>query len=125
MELVSRLWPNVERALHWIDHYGDRDGDGFVEYARRSDRGLVQQGWKDSTDSVFHQNGSLAEPPIALCEVQAYVFAAKRWIAELARLRGDNATAIRLEQEAQTLRKKFWDAFWCPDLNMWHIAFLE
>ena len=122
MELVSRLWPNVERALHWIDHYGDRDGDGFVEYARRSDRGLVQQGWKDSTDSVFHQNGSLAEPPIALCEVQAYVFAAKRWIAELARLRGDNATAIRLEQEAQTLRKKFWDAFWCPDLNMYALA---
>jgi len=122
MNLVSDLWPNVERALHWIDHYGDRDGDGFVEYARRSDQGLVQQGWKDSTDSVFHQDGSLAEPPIALCEVQAYVFAAKRWIAELARLRGDAAMATRLDEEARSLRERFWAAFWCPDLNMYALA---
>lgn len=122
MELISDLWPNVERALNWIDHYGDRDGDGFVEYARRSDHGLVQQGWKDSTDSVFHQDGTLAEPPIALCEVQAYVFAAKRWVAELARLRGDAATASRLEGEARALREKFWEAFWCPDLNLYALA---
>ena len=79
-----RLWPHVERALEWIDRYGDRDGDGFVEYARRSPTGLVQQGWKDSQDSVFHADGTLADAPIALCEVQAYVYAAqegarRRW----------------------------------------------
>jgi len=122
LDLVSRLWPNVERALRWIDEYGDRDGDGFVEYARRSDHGLVQQGWKDSTDSVFHQDGTLAEPPIALCEVQGYVYAAKSGIAELARLRGDSATALRLKQEADQLQKRFWSAFWCPDIETYALA---
>ena len=67
--------PDVQRALDWIERYGDVDGDGFVEYARRTAHGLVQQGWKDSHDSVFHADGTLAEAPIALCEVQAYVYA--------------------------------------------------
>jgi len=122
LKLVSRLWRNVERALQWIDQYGDRDSDGFVEYARRSDHGLVQQGWRDSTDSVFHQDGKLAEPPIALCEVQGYVYAAKRGIAELARLRGDSATALRLKEEAEQLQKRFWSAFWCPDIETYALA---
>ena len=85
LAFVHELWPNIERALRWIDEYGDVDGDGFVEYARRSDRGLVQQGWKDSNDSVFHADGEIAEAPIALCEVQGYVYAAKVGIANLAR----------------------------------------
>src|SRR5262245_41261915 len=76
-EFLIRLWPHVVRALAWIDECGDRDGDGFVEYARHSPTGLVHQGWKDSQDSVFHADGSLAEPPIALCEVQAYVYDAR------------------------------------------------
>ena len=74
---AEKLWPNVEQAMRWIDGDGDPDGDGFVEYQRMSDTGLVQQGWKDSTDSVFHRDGSFAEGPIALCEVQAYVYAAR------------------------------------------------
>src|SRR5207245_5948478 len=75
LAFVQLLWPNVEAALGWIDHYGDRDGDGFVEYQRRSPEGLLHQGWKDSDDAVFHADGSLAQGPIALCEVQGYVYA--------------------------------------------------
>ncbi|HEY9027146.1 MAG TPA: glycogen debranching N-terminal domain-containing protein, partial [Burkholderiaceae bacterium] len=75
LALVRELWPNFERALAWIDQHGDLDGDGFVEYARRTDRGLSNQGWKDSHDAVFHADGRMATAPIALCEVQGYVYA--------------------------------------------------
>ena len=75
---VESLWPHIEAALGWIDKYGDRDGDGFIEYHRQSPDGLVHQGWKDSDDAVFHADGTLAEGPIALCEVQGYVYAAWR-----------------------------------------------
>ena len=78
MGLIEELWPNIEAALTWIDRYGDRDGDGFVEYGRRNQDGLVNQGWKDSHDSVFHADGAMAEGPIALVEVQGYVYAARR-----------------------------------------------
>ena len=80
-ETMSEIWPNIEAALRWIDEYGDRDGDGFVEYYRETDSGLANQGWKDSYDAIFHADGALAEGPIALCEVQGYVYAAKRSIA--------------------------------------------
>src|SRR5690606_38383974 len=90
-DLIAGLWPSIERALHWIDEYGDADGDGFVEYARRSHTGLVSQGWKDSFDSIFHADGSLAEGPIALCEVQAYVYGARRAAAALASALGDRS----------------------------------
>ena len=83
-ELIRAIWPNIQRALSWIDTYGDLDGDGFVEYTHRSSTGLLNQGWKDSSDSVFHADGSLAEGPIALCEVQGYVYEAKRTGAALA-----------------------------------------
>ena len=83
-ELMHSIWQNIQLALDWLDNFGDRDGDGFVEYARVSSNGLVQQGWKDSHDSVFHADGSLAAGPIALCEVQAYVYAAKRGIGAVA-----------------------------------------
>src|SRR5204863_3190404 len=82
--LIQAVWPNLELALHWIDDYGDRDCDGFVEYARHTEKGLIHQGWKDSHDAVFHADGRLAEGPIALCEVQGYVYAAKRAAATLA-----------------------------------------
>ncbi|MGH9434520.1 MAG: amylo-alpha-1,6-glucosidase, partial [Terriglobia bacterium] len=68
-DFIKRIWPNIELALHWVDEYGDSDGDGFVEYSRQSSTGLEQQGWKDSRDSVFHADGALAEGPVALCEV--------------------------------------------------------
>ena len=119
---LAKIWPNIQSALLWIDKYGDVDGDGFVEYTRRSAQGLIQQGWKDSSDSVFHANGQLAEPPIALCEVQAYVYAAKRSAALLAREFGDIGQAERLCLAADSLRQKFEDAFWCEALGMYALA---
>jgi glycogen debranching enzyme len=120
--LVARLWPNLERALAWIDNYGDLDGDGFVEYARRGSRGLVQQGWKDSNDSVFHEDGSMAEAPIALCEVQGYVYAAKIAAARLADMLGDSLRGGELQQQAEKLRARFDAAFWCPELSLYALA---
>jgi len=119
---VEAIWPNIERALGWIDRYGDIDGDGFVEYHLHSATGLVQQGWKDSDDSVFHQDGSSAAGPIALCEVQGYVYDAKRTAARLARLFGESSRADEWEQQAETLKQRFNQAFWCEDLSTYVIA---
>jgi len=119
---VEQLWPHIERALEWIDKYGDVDGDGFVEYARHSTRGLTQQGWKDSGDSVFHADGELAEPPIALCEVQGYVYAAKLAAARLSAALGDRNRCSALQEEAERLRLKFDEAFWCPELATYALA---
>ncbi len=121
-ETLSEIWPNVEAALQWIDKYGDRDGDGFVEYYRETDSGLVNQGWKDSYDSIFHADGALAQGPIALCEVQGYVFAAKRSIAPVAARLGLNQLAARLAREADELRQRFENAFWCPDIGTYALA---
>jgi glycogen debranching enzyme len=93
---AQSLWPHIEGALHWIDHFGDRDGDGFVEYERRSTEGLLHQGWKDSDDAIFHADGSPAQGPIALCEVQGYVYAARRAAAELAAVLGHTQRATEL-----------------------------
>ncbi len=122
LPLVRALWPHIEAALEWMDAYGDRDADGFVEYARVSEKGLVQQGWKDSQDSVFHADGRLADPPIALCEVQAYVYAAKRNAAELARALGLDERAERLAAQAADLRQRFERAFWSEDLGAYVLA---
>ena len=119
---LSRLWPNIERALEWIDRYGDRDGDGFVEYARRSASGLIQQGWKDSHDSIFHADGSLAAPPIALCEVQAYVYDARVRAAGMAAALGHDRHADRLRQQAERLRAAFEERFWCDPESTYAIA---
>ncbi|MGQ9367275.1 amylo-alpha-1,6-glucosidase [Azospirillum sp. ST 5-10] len=121
-EAIRSIWPNVKAALAWIDRYGDRDGDGFVEYGRRTDEGLANQGWKDSHDSVSHANGSMAQGPIALCEVQAYVYAAKRAGAALARRAGEDALGDRFERSAEELRVRFEAAFWCEDLGTYAIA---
>ena len=119
---IAQIWPNIERALQWIDHAGDLDGDGFVEYSRRSKDGLVHQGWKDSQDAVFHADGRSAEGPIALCEVQGYVFAAKRGAAQLALLLGHTDQASRLLKEAARLRAQFERSFWCNDLSSYALA---
>jgi glycogen debranching enzyme len=113
--LVERLWPNALAALEWIDHWGDRDGDGFVEYERRAESGLRNQGWKDSSDSIRWLDGSLAETPIALAEVQGYVFDAKQRMARLARHRGDARLAERLEGEAAALQVRFAERFRLSD----------
>jgi len=119
---IRALWPHIEAALHWIDHYGDRDGDGFVEYYRESDNGLSNQGWKDSYDSIFHADGGLATGPIALCEVQAYVYAAKEGAALMARILGDHARADALGDSAYELRRRFESAFWCEDIGAYALA---
>ncbi len=121
-DLVERLWPHALAALEWIDHHGDLDGDGFVEYERRSERGLANQGWKDSADAIRHVDGSLAQGPIALAEVQGYVFAARRWMARLARHRGDAALAERCEQGATAIADAFDAAFWLPDAGFYAMA---
>jgi glycogen debranching enzyme len=119
---IESLWPTVEGALSWIDRYGDLDGDGFVEYTRRSAHGLTSQGWKDSVDAVFHRDGTLAEGPIALCEVQAYVYAARRNAATLARALGNEDRAAQLERQAGELRDKFECTFWSEQISTYALA---
>ena len=110
-----RLRPALDRALDWIDRYGDADSDGFVEYRRRSPAGLLNQGWKDSEDSIMHADGTPAEGPIALVEVQGYVYLAKLRIADVYASLGEPDRARELRAQAQTLREAFNEAFWMPD----------
>ena len=119
---IRGIWPQLQGALDWIDRDGDGDGDGFVEYFRRSARGLVQQGWKDSQDSVFHADGELAEGPIALCEVQANVYSARQAGVRLARALGDDGVAARLAEQAEALRRRFNESFWCEEIGMYALA---
>jgi glycogen debranching enzyme len=121
-DFVRTLWPHIDAALSWIDQFGDRDGDGFVEYHRKASSGLLHQGWKDSDDAVFHADGSPAEGPIALCEVQAYVFAARRAAASLASALGYLDRAADLTNQAKALQAKFDAAFWCDALSTYVIA---
>jgi glycogen debranching enzyme len=122
LDFINSIWSNLERALDWMDHYGDVDQDGFLEYARHSGKGLIQQGWKDSHDSVFYEDGALAEPPIALCEVQGYAYAAKKGAAELARKRGLGELAERLSRQAALLQERFEEAFWVEELGTYAFA---
>ncbi len=119
---IRALWPNIEAALDWIDRYGDRDGDGFVEYYRVSDNGLTNQGWKDSSDSIMHADGKLASGPIALCEVQAYVYAAKCGAAAMATRLGEEARAAELAKAAEKLRADFEAKFWLEELGTYALA---
>jgi glycogen debranching enzyme len=121
-ESIRALWPNIEAALAWIDGPGDIDGDGFVEYHRMTEQGLANQGWKDSFDAVFHADGSLAEGPIALAEVQGYVYAAKKQAAACARRLGMPERARDLEHAAKRLAEQFNARFWCPELALYALA---
>jgi len=117
-----RLWPHLEAAMEWIEQYGDRDGDGFVEYYRATGQGLQNQGWKDSWDSVFHADGRLAEGPIALCEVQGYVYAARLAMAMIGRRLGHDQVAAAQEKKAETLRVAFEAAYWCEEIGTYALA---
>jgi glycogen debranching enzyme len=121
-QLVEALWPNALACLRWMDEEGDADGDGFIEYERHSRRGLVNQGWKDSADSVRMRDGTLAAAPIALVEVQGYAYAARRGLARLARLRGDVDLAQREEKAAERLREQFEAAFWMEEAGTYALA---
>ena len=124
--LVRDLKAPALAALDWIDKYGDRDGDGFVEYERRTDRGLENQAWKDSGDSQRFHDGTFAEPPIASAEVQGYVFDAKRRVADLAReVWRDRELATRLEREADELRDRFDKAFWIGERGGFYALALD
>jgi glycogen debranching enzyme len=122
LEFMGELWPHVERALEWIDRYGDADGDGFYEYARCTQAGLLHQGWKDSHNAVFHADGTAAQGPIALCEVQGYAYAAKLAAARLADALGHGSRAAALATQGEQLRERFEESFWCEDLGTYALA---
>lgn len=122
LEFIKSIWSNIEAALAWIDKYGDRDGDGFVEYLCGTPTGLRNQGWKDSDDSVFHENGRLATGAIALCEVQGYVYEAKIAAANMAAAMGKAVEAETWLTEADLLRERFQTAYWCEELSTYALA---
>jgi glycogen debranching enzyme len=119
---MQRLWSNIEAALTWMEQHGDRDGDGFLEYGRRNDKGLINQGWKDSYDSVFHADGALAIGPIALVEVQAYAYAALSGAARIAQALGHVARAVTLESRAGALQLALDRAFFDEELGTYILA---
>ena len=121
-KLIHELLPAAYRALEWIASYGDLDGDGFIEYIRRSPRGLANQGWKDSWDANMHRDGTIARPPIALVEVQGYVYDAKYRMSALLRAFGDTVNAERLRREASDLAKRLEKAYWMSSRGFYAMA---
>jgi glycogen debranching enzyme len=122
LSLFRELKQSIERALDWITHYGDETGDGYLQYNSKSTKGLGNQGWKDSGDSIMNANGALAKPPIALVEVQGYVFLAKISLADLYERDGDRDTAEKLRMEADQLRARFERDFWLEDKGVYALA---
>lgn len=122
LETIKSIWPNILAAINWINEYGDLDGDGFVEYKHKAENGLTNQAWKDSFDAVFHATGALADPPLALCEVQGYVYAAKVYAAKLAAKLEENDLALRLSKEAELLKVAFNRDFWDEELECFVLA---
>jgi glycogen debranching enzyme len=122
LETIRNIWENILHALTWIKVYGDMDGDGFVEYQRKAESGLANQGWKDSHDSISHENGDLASFPIALCEVQGYVYDAKLEASYIAQRLGHNEMADQLKKEAADLKQRFNEVFWDEKLGTYILA---
>ena len=125
LNIVNDLEQNIEAALTWINEYGDRDGDLFVEYHQESSKGIANQGWKDSGDSIVHRNGDYAKTPIALSEVQGYVYQAKIGIASIYDALNKEDRATQLRNEAVALKEKFDQEFWMDDVNFYAIALDE
>ncbi|TLM82220.1 amylo-alpha-1,6-glucosidase [Pseudarthrobacter sp. NamE2] len=121
-DIINSLLPHADRALDWIDKYGDRDGDGFVEYLRPNTHGLINQGWKDSWDGINFADGTMAEAPIALCEVQAYVYAAYVGRSLLARWSGDTELENHWAERADQLKTAFNEKFWLPEKGYFAVA---
>jgi glycogen debranching enzyme len=122
LDTMKNIWTNIMAAIDWIDNYGDQDGDGFVEYSHKAEKGLTNQAWKDSFDSVFYENGALADPPLALCEVQGYVYAAKFHAARLMELFDNKEKAMQLSEEANALKIAFNEKFWDEELGCYVLA---
>lgn len=112
IELLSHMETSIRAGLHWLEEYGDRNADGYVDYEKRSNRGLVNQGWKDSEDSLMHSDGTLLQPPITLVEVQAYIYAALAGLAPVFTALGDGETAAELRGKAEALQERFNRDFW-------------
>jgi glycogen debranching enzyme len=119
---IDGIWPHIGAALEWMRTSGDPDHDGFLDYARKTDAGLLNQGWKDSHDSIFHSDGRTADGPIALCEVQGYAYAAWKGAARLATLRGDMRNSEKWAERAGRLRDRFELEYWCEDLDTYALA---
>ncbi len=119
---IDGLLPHADRALDWIEQYGDADGDGFVEYERKTASGLVNQGWKDSWDGINFADGRIAEAPLALAEIQAYCYAAYRARAHFADHAGDNAARRHWTDKAAHLKHRFNETFWLPDRNWFAVG---
>ncbi|MCJ7420529.1 glycogen debranching N-terminal domain-containing protein [Sphingomicrobium astaxanthinifaciens] len=122
LRTIEVIWPNILSAIDWMEEFGDVDGDGFIEYSRAKDSGLSNQGWKDSGDAIFHDDGRLAIGPIALCEVQGYAFAAFKGAAALAEVFGDTDRSTTLRKRAADLRETFEEAFWLDGLGTYALA---
>lgn len=121
-DTVAAIWKNIERALQWITEYGDRDGDGFIEYQQKQDSGLENQGWKDSHDAVSYEDGELAEPPIALCEVQGYVYDAYLQAAYIAESLNKDEQGRIFRRKAKEMKKRFNEVFWDKDMQTFVLA---
>lgn len=119
---LREIWPNIKAAISWINDYGDIDNDGLVEYQKKSEIGLDNQGWKDSFDSVFYKNGELAKLPIALSEVQAYTYDAKIKAAEMAEVLLEKDYAQQMREEAKHLKEKFNRLFWSEENAIFVLA---
>ena len=121
-ETLRRLLPNADRALAWMEDYGDRTGDGYITYEKSSPRGLTNQGWKDSWDGIRYHDGQVAEAPIALCEVQGYAYAAYRARAEIAQRLDQPGIVARCTAKADRLKERFNHDFWMPDLGWFAVG---
>ncbi|WP_143961489.1 amylo-alpha-1,6-glucosidase [Litoribacter populi] len=122
LQTIRSIWTNIKAALDWVDKYGDLDGDGFVEYKHKAKNGLTNQGWKDSYDSIFYEEGELAEPPIALCEVQGYVYAAKIEASKMALHLGESELFLKWKKEARQLKMDFNKTFWDKEMGCYILA---
>lgn len=121
LEFIKNIWKNIVMAIQWMDNYGDMDGDELIEYIP-SEKGLTNKGWKDSEDSVFYEDGTLAKPPIALIEIQGYAYRAKKEAAKLARLFGEKALAEKWEKSAERIKDLIEEKFWCEDIKCYALA---
>jgi glycogen debranching enzyme len=122
IETIRKIWNSILLSIEWIKKHGDLDNDGFVEYQYKSANGLVNQGWKDSVDSISYENGDMAVHPVALCEVQGYVYDAKLWSSMLASVLGEQELSSTLRSEALDLKKRFHESFWDEEIGTYVIA---
>jgi len=122
VEILNRYLPNAEAAMAWVDKYGDRDGDGFQEYATRSRHGYYNQGWKDAGDAIPHADGSLAPLSLALCELQGYVYDAKVRMADIYEILGEGRKSARMRASANRLYEQFNEAFWWESEGTYYLG---